>query len=55
MSLGKGNQAVQEMVYGRTKTVDGKLTFVDVIRYAPEKVNPPEGMTSQEWVKNKLK
>ncbi|MGR4847207.1 MULTISPECIES: hypothetical protein [Rhizobium] len=55
MSLGKGNQAVQEMVYGRTKTVDGKLTFVDVIRYAPEKVNPPEGMTCQEWIKNKLK
>ncbi|WP_259673252.1 hypothetical protein [Rhizobium sp. NLR15a] len=55
MSLGKGNQAVQEMVYGRTKTVDGKLIFVDVIRYAPERVNPPEGMTSHEWIKNKLK
>ncbi|TBZ68905.1 ABC transporter substrate-binding protein [Rhizobium leguminosarum] len=55
MSMGKGNQAVQEMVYGRTKTVNGKLTFVDVIRYAPERVNPPEGMTSHEWIKNKLK
>ncbi|CZT37994.1 amino acid/amide ABC transporter substrate-binding protein, HAAT family [Rhizobium sp. 9140] len=55
MSLGKGNQAVQEMVYGRTKTVDGKLTFVDVIRYAPEKVNPPEGVTSHDWIKNGLK
>ncbi|WP_206120102.1 hypothetical protein [Rhizobium laguerreae] len=54
MSLGKGNQAVQKW-YGRTKTVDGKLTFVDVIRYAPEKVNPPEGMTCQEWIKNKFK
>lgn len=55
MALGRGHQAIQEMVYGRTKLVDGKLTFTDVIRYPAERVNPPEGLTSEQWVKNGLK
>src|SRR5512133_1691395 len=40
MSLGKGHQAVEGTVYGMAKTVGGKLTFVDVKTYPPEKVNP---------------
>src|SRR5512133_1016210 len=44
MALGKGHQAVEGTVYGRAKTVKGKLTFVDVKTYPPEKVNPPEGV-----------
>lgn len=55
MALGKGHQAVQEMVYGRTKTIDGKLTLVDIVRYAPERVNPPDGVTSHDWIENGLK
>jgi branched-chain amino acid transport system substrate-binding protein len=51
MALGKGHQAVEGTVYGRTKTVKGKLTFVDVKTYAPDKVNPPEGVKSADWIK----
>jgi len=55
MALGKGHQAVEGTVYGRAKTVNGKLTFVDVKSYPAEKVNPPEGMKSADWIKTSLK
>jgi branched-chain amino acid transport system substrate-binding protein len=55
MALGKGHQAVEGTVYGRAKTVNGKLTFVDVKTYAPDKVNPPEGVKSADWIKTSLK
>jgi branched-chain amino acid transport system substrate-binding protein len=55
LALGKGHQAVEETVYGRAKTVAGKLTFVDVKRYPAEQVNPPEGQKSADWIKAALK
>jgi branched-chain amino acid transport system substrate-binding protein len=55
MALGKGHQAVEGSVYGRAKTVGGKLTFVDVKQYPAEKVNPPEGTKSADWIKTSLK
>ena len=55
MSLGKGHQAVEPVVYGMTKTVGGKLTFVKVKQYPAEKVNPPEGQKSADWIKSSLK
>jgi branched-chain amino acid transport system substrate-binding protein len=55
MALGKGHQAVEGTVYGVAKTVGGKLTFVNVKRYAPELVNPPEGTKSADWIKTALK
>ncbi len=55
MSLGKGHQAVEETVYGMTKKVGGKLTFVKVKRYPAEKVNPPEGVKSTDWIRTSLK
>jgi branched-chain amino acid transport system substrate-binding protein len=55
MALGKGHQAIEGTVYGRTKTVGGKLTFVDVKQYPAERVNPPEGMKSADWIKTSLK
>jgi branched-chain amino acid transport system substrate-binding protein len=51
MALGKGHQAVEETVYGQAKTVDGKLTFQNVKRYPADKVNPPEGLKSADWIK----
>ncbi len=51
MALGKGHQAVEETVYGQVKSVKGKLTFVNVKRYPAEKVNPPEGVKSADWIK----
>jgi branched-chain amino acid transport system substrate-binding protein len=51
MALGKGHQAVEPTVYGRAKTVNGKLTFSDVKEYPADKVNPPEGVKSADWIK----
>ena len=55
MANGKGHQAVMETAYGQTKLVDGKLTLVNVKRYAAEKVNPPEGAKSADWIKSGFK
>jgi branched-chain amino acid transport system substrate-binding protein len=55
MALGKGHQAVEPTVYGRAKTVNGKLTFVEVKEYPADKVNPPEGVKSADWIKTSFK
>jgi len=55
MALGKGHQAIMETAYGTTKLVNGKLTLVNVKRYPAEKVNPPEGIKSADWIKNGFK
>jgi branched-chain amino acid transport system substrate-binding protein len=55
MAIGKGHQAVEPTVYGRAKTVNGKLTFTDVKQYPAEKVNPPDGVKSADWIKNGFK
>lgn len=52
MALGNGHQAVQEMVYGQFTKVKGQPSVKkNVKRYPAECVNPPEGMTSTEWIK----
>ena len=55
MTLGKGHQAVMDNAIGTAKTVGGQLTLVDVKRYPAERVNPPEGMKSEAWIKSGLK
>lgn len=55
MALGKGHQAVQEMVYGQYSYKSGKPEVYNVKRYPAECVNPPDGMTSSEWIKTSLK
>jgi branched-chain amino acid transport system substrate-binding protein len=52
MRLGNGHQAVGATAYGtyRFDKESGQPTVVDVIRYPPECVNPPEGTTSVEWL-----
>jgi branched-chain amino acid transport system substrate-binding protein len=55
MSLGKGHQAVSGTAYGTTKLVDGKVTVVNIKRYPLEKVQPPEGMGSADWIKAGMK
>jgi branched-chain amino acid transport system substrate-binding protein len=55
MALGKGHQAVMDNAIGTAKTVGGQLTIVDVKRYPAERVNPPDGMKSEAWIKSGLK
>ena len=55
MSLGKGHQAVMENAIGTTRSQGGELRVVDIKRYPAEKINPPEGMKSEQWIKSGLK
>ncbi|WP_156908731.1 ABC transporter substrate-binding protein [Bradyrhizobium murdochi] len=55
MSLGKGHQAVMDAAVGTTKVEGGQLKMVDVVRYPAEKVNPPDGVKSEAWIKTGLK
>jgi branched-chain amino acid transport system substrate-binding protein len=55
MSLGKGHQAVQGTAYGTVKHVKGKFTLTNVKQYPAAKVNPPEGVKSEDWIKSGFK
>ena len=55
MALGKGHQAVQGTAYGTFKLESGKATLTNIKRYAPETVNPPEGVKTADWIKTSLK
>ena len=55
MANGKGHQAIMETAYGTTKLVNGKITLTNVKRYAAEKVNPPDGVKSADWIKGGFK
>ncbi len=55
MARANGHQAIQGTVYGMTKTVNGKITMVNVRHYPAETVQPPEGMTSSDWISRGMK
>jgi branched-chain amino acid transport system substrate-binding protein len=55
MTLGKGHQAVQGTAYGTTRLVKGQLTLSNIKAYPADKVNPPEGVKSEEWIKSGFK
>jgi branched-chain amino acid transport system substrate-binding protein len=55
MALGKGHQAVQGTAYGVTKNVGGKVTVVNIKRFAASRVTPPDGVKSDEWIKSGFK
>jgi branched-chain amino acid transport system substrate-binding protein len=57
MKLGKGHQAIQANAYGTFKLdkATGQGTLVDIVHYAAECVNPPEGIKSEAWIKEGFK
>ncbi|HZP92367.1 MAG TPA: ABC transporter substrate-binding protein [Burkholderiales bacterium] len=55
MRLGKGHQAVQGTAYGTTRTVGGQVLVENVRHYPVERVQPPEGVTSVDWIKGGMK
>ena len=55
MALGKGHQATMDAAVGTTKVEGGQLKIVDIARYSADKVNPPDGMKSDAWIKSGLK
>lgn len=55
MALGKGHQAIQGTAYGTVKHVKGQLTITNIKHYPAAKVNPPEGVKSEDWIKSGFK
>ena len=55
MALGKGHQAVMDAAVGTTKIEGGQLAIVDIARYPADRVNPPDGVKSEAWIKSGLK
>jgi branched-chain amino acid transport system substrate-binding protein len=55
MKLGKGHQAVTGTAYGTTRTVNGQITVGNVKYYPVERVQPPEGVKSLDWIKGGMK
>ncbi|HVY05829.1 MAG TPA: ABC transporter substrate-binding protein [Burkholderiales bacterium] len=55
MKLGKGHQAVTGTAYGQTREVNGQITVVNVKYYPVERVQPPEGVNSVDWIKSGMK
>ena len=55
MNLGKGHQATMDMAYGMSKLVNGKMTVTNVKHYPADKMNPPEGVKSSDWIASGFK
>jgi len=55
MKLGKGHQAVAGTAYGTTRTVNGQITVGNIKYYPVERVQPPEGIKSIDWIKAGMK
>jgi branched-chain amino acid transport system substrate-binding protein len=55
MKLGKGHQAVAGTAYGTTRTVNGQITVGNIKYYPIERVQPPEGIKSIDWIKAGMK
>lgn len=54
MALGKGHQGVEPVVYGVTGDFDpatGEVRLTQIMEFPVECVNPPEGMKSEDWIK----
>ncbi len=52
MSLGKGHQAVTGTAYGTTRFENGVVKVGNIKYYPAERVNPPEGVSSLDWIKS---
>jgi branched-chain amino acid transport system substrate-binding protein len=53
MALGNGHQAVEPSAYGTTgefNPATGEVELTNVVSFPAECVNPPEGMTSLDWI-----
>jgi branched-chain amino acid transport system substrate-binding protein len=55
LGLGKGHQALSGTAYGTTKLVNGQVTVINIKQYPPQRVQPPEGMLSADWIKSGMK
>jgi len=56
-ALGKGHQAVTGHAYGTYKfdRATGEPTITNIVHFPAECVNPPEGISSADWIKGGMK
>jgi branched-chain amino acid transport system substrate-binding protein len=50
MSLGNGHQCVMGTAYGMTRTEGGVIKVGNIKYYSAERVTPPEGVKSLDWL-----
>jgi branched-chain amino acid transport system substrate-binding protein len=57
MALGNGHQAIQDQAIGITKwdKEEKRVKIVDIEKFKARCVNPPENVTSLEWIKSGFK
>ena len=57
MALGNGHQGIQETAYGTYSFNKQKNEpeVVDIMRFPAECVNPPAGVTADDWIKDGMK
>lgn len=56
MTRANGRQAVAEAVYGTVRRRAGskEIELTNVVRFAPNKVTPPDGMSGLEWIERRF-
>jgi branched-chain amino acid transport system substrate-binding protein len=52
MGLGKGHQAVMGTAYGTTRFENGVVKVGNIKYYDAERVTPPDGISSLDWIKS---
>lgn len=55
MTLGKGHQAVTGTAYGATRFENGVVKVGNIKYYDADRVTPPEGVNSLDWIKSGFK
>jgi branched-chain amino acid transport system substrate-binding protein len=57
LAIGDGHQGISDIAYGTYKfnKDKGAPEVVDIIRFKAECVNPPAGVTADDWLKGGMK
>ncbi|HEY8418143.1 MAG TPA: hypothetical protein VIK93_08945, partial [Limnochordales bacterium] len=52
MAIGGGHQAVEAAAYGVTRRdpQTGRMVVSDIMVFGPQCVNPPDGVSTEEWI-----
>lgn len=57
MAIGKGHQAIEPAVFGTAgefNPITGEVDLFNVVEYPAECVNPPEGKSTEQWIREGL-
>lgn len=54
MTRANGRQAIAEAVYGTVQRRPGEMKLIEIMRFPPNTVNPPDGMAGLEWIESRF-